>query len=76
MIKEMIKKISGGEHLTKDEAEKVMDEIMSGDATPAQTAAFLTVLSLKKETTDEIKGAAASMRKHALALEHCAPLCT
>ena len=70
MIKEMIKKISGGEHLTKDEAEKVMDEIMSGDATPAQTAAFLTVLSLKKETTDEIKGAAASMRKHALALEH------
>lgn len=70
MIKEMIKKISGGEHLTKDEAEKVTDEIMSGEATPAQTAAFLTALSLKKETTDEIAGAAASMKKHALALEH------
>lgn len=70
MIKEMIKKISEGKDLTKDEAEKVTDEIMSGEATTAQTAAFLTALSLKKETAGEIAGAAASMKKHALALEH------
>ena len=71
MIKEMIKKISEGKDLTKDEAEKVTDEIMSGEATHAQTAAFLTALSLKKETADEIAGAVVrSMKKHALALEH------
>lgn len=68
MIKEMIKKLAGGTDLTRQETGEVMDEIMTGIASPAQTAAFLTALSLKKESLEEIIGAAESMKKHALAL--------
>ena len=70
MIKEMIKKLSDGEDLTKEEAEKVTDYIMSGETTDAQTAAFLTALSIKKETAREIEGAVVSMKKYAVPLEH------
>ena len=68
MIKEAIVKIVNKEDLTYDEAYAVMNEIMSGETSPTQNAAFLAALSTKgarAETTDEIAGCAAAMRDHA-----------
>lgn len=68
MIKEAIVKIVNKGDLTYDEAYAVMNEIMSGETTPTQNAAFLAALSTKSakaETTDEIAGCAAAMRDHA-----------
>ena len=68
MIKEAIVKIVNKEDLTYDEAYTVMNEIMSGETTPTQNAAFLAALSTKSakaETTDEIAGCAAAMRDNA-----------
>ena len=68
MIKEAIVKIVSKGDLTYDEAYTVMNEIMSGQTTPTQNAAFLAALSTKSaraETTDEIAGCAAAMRSHA-----------
>ena len=68
MIKEAIVKIVNKEDLTYDEAYAVMNEIMSGETSPTQNAAFLASLSTKSaraETTDEIAGCAAAMRDHA-----------
>ena len=72
MIKEAIVKIVNKEDLTYDEAYGVMNEIMSGETTPTQNAAFLAALSAKSakaETTDEIAGCAAAMRDHATKVE-------
>lgn len=72
MIKEAIVKIVNKEDLTYDEAYSVMNEIMSGETTPTQNAAFLAALSAKSaraETTDEIAGCAAAMRAHAEKVE-------
>lgn len=72
MIKEAIVKIVNKEDLTYDEAYSVMNEIMSGETTPTQNAAFLASLSTKSaraETTDEIAGCAAAMRAHATKVE-------
>ncbi|MBD5464463.1 MAG: anthranilate phosphoribosyltransferase [Lachnospiraceae bacterium] len=72
MIKEAIVKIVNKEDLTYDEAYTVMNEIMGGETTPTQNAAFLAALSTKStraETTDEIAGCAASMRDHAIKVE-------
>ncbi|MCR4648269.1 MAG: anthranilate phosphoribosyltransferase [Lachnospiraceae bacterium] len=72
MIKEAIVKIVNKEDLTYDEAYTVMNEIMSGETTPTQNAAFLAALSTKSaraETTDEIAGCAAAMRAHATKVE-------
>ena len=68
MIKEAIIKIVNKEDLTYDEAYAVMNEIMSGETSPTQNAAFLSALSTKSakaETTNEIAGCAAAMRDHA-----------
>ncbi len=68
MIKEAIVKIVNKGDLTYDEAYAVMNEIMSGQTTATQNAAFLSALSTKSakaETTDEIAGCAAAMRAHA-----------
>ncbi len=68
MIKEAIEKIVNKQDLTYDEAYTVMNEIMSGETTPTQNAAFLSALSTKSaraETTEEIAGCAAAMRDHA-----------
>ena len=68
MIKEAIVKIVNKEDLTYQEAYAVMNEIMSGETSPTQNAAFLAALSTKSaraETTDEIAGCAAAMRDHA-----------
>jgi len=66
MIKEAIGKVVMGQDLNREEMEQVMDQIMSGEATPAQIGAFITALRLKGETVDEITGAAVIMRRKAL----------
>ncbi len=77
MIKEAINKIVNKEDLTYDEAYAVMNEIMSGETSPTQNAAFLAALSTKSakaETTDEIAGCAAAMRDHATKVEFDYPV--
>ena len=72
MIKEAIVKIVSKEDLTYDEAYTVMNEIMSGQTSPTQNAAFLAALSTKSaraETTDEIAGCAAAMRALAVQVD-------
>ena len=72
MIKEAIVKIVNKEDLTYDEAYAVMNEIMNGETSPTQNAAFLSALSTKSaraETKDEIAGCAAAMREHATPVE-------
>ena len=72
MIKEAIEKIVNKKDLSYDEAYSVMNEIMSGESTPTQNAAFLSALSTKSakaETTDEIAGCAAAMRDHATTVD-------
>lgn len=69
MIKEAIEKIVNKQDLTYDEAYTVMNEIMNGESSPTQNAAFLSALSTKSaraETKDEIAGCAAAMRDHAI----------
>ena len=61
MIKEAIIKVTNGTDLSYDEA-AVMRKIMTGNTTPAQTAAYLTALHIKGETTDEISASAFVMR--------------
>ena len=73
MIQEAIVKIVDKQDLTYDEAYAVMNEIMSGETTATQNAAFLAALSTKStkaETVDEIAGCAAAMREHATSVEH------
>lgn len=65
MIRELIAKVVSGEHLTEEEARTAMDEIMGGEATPSQIAAFITALRMKGETVDEIVGCAKAMRERA-----------
>ncbi len=72
MIKEAIIKIVNKEDLTYDEAYTVMNEIMSGQTSQTQNAAFLAALSTKStnaETTEEIAGCAAAMREQATSVE-------
>ena len=72
MIKEAIVKIVNKQDLTYEEAYTVMNEIMSGETTPTQNAAFLAALSTKStkaETIVEIAGCAAAMRDHATKVE-------
>jgi anthranilate phosphoribosyltransferase len=65
MIKKAIAKVVEREDLTEAEMIEVMDQIMSGEATPAQVAAFITALRMKGETVEEITGAARVMRDRA-----------
>ncbi len=64
-IQHAISKISKRQDLTQEEAEAAMDEIMGGNATPAQIRGYLMGLRLKGETIDEITGSARSMRRAA-----------
>ena len=68
MIKEAIFSLSRKEDLTYEMAEAVMHEIMTGEASPVQMSAYLTALSLKGETTDEITASAYGMRAHCIRL--------
>ena len=66
MIRKAIARVVEREDLTEAEMIEVMDQIMSGAATPAQIASFITALRMKGETVDEITGAARVMRDRAL----------
>lgn len=70
MIKEAILKLSKKENLNYEEAEAVMNEIMSGKATSVQMSSYLTALSMKGENIDEITGSAAGMRANCIKLLH------
>lgn len=70
MIKEAILKVFRKENLSYEEAEKVMNEIMEGEATSVQMSSYLTALSMKGETVDEITASAAGMRAHCVRLLH------
>ncbi len=65
MIREAIGKVVVGKNLSEKDMIDVMDEIMSGEATPAQIGAFITGLRMKGETIDEIVGAVRVMREKA-----------
>ena len=68
MIKEAILKVYKHEDLTYDEAYQTMDEIMSGEASEVQMSAYLTAMSMKGETIDEITASAEAMRAHCVRL--------
>jgi anthranilate phosphoribosyltransferase len=70
MISEAIISLSNKQDLTYETAAAVMDEIMTGKATSVQMSAYLTALSLKGETIDEITASASSMRSHCVRLLH------
>lgn len=70
MIKEAIIKLTNKENLSYEEAKAVMNEIMSGEASDVQKSAYLTALTMKGETIDEITGSAEEMRNHAVQLSH------
>ena len=65
MLKEAISHVVARKDLSRAEITAAMDEIMGGQATPAQIAGFITALRMKGETVEEVTGAAASMRRHA-----------
>lgn len=68
MIKEAIVKLTNKEDLSYEMAERSMDEIMSGQATPVQMSAFLVAMAMKGETIEEITACASGMRKHCVKL--------
>ncbi len=68
MIRETINQLLEGQSLPSEQAELVMDEIMTGAATPAQIAGFLVALRVKGETADEITGCARAMRRAAVSV--------
>ena len=68
MIKEAILKVYKHEDLTYEEAYETMDEIMSGKASEVQMSAYLTAMSMKGETIDEITASAEAMRAHCVRL--------
>lgn len=68
MIKEAILKLAKKQDLTANEARACMNEIMDGQASDVQMSSYLTALSLKGETIEEITGSAAGMREHCIKL--------
>jgi anthranilate phosphoribosyltransferase len=72
MIRQAINQLIEGRSLSAQEAEGVMDVVMTGEATPAQIAGFLVALRVKGETVDEITGCARAMRRAAVAVRPCA----
>src|SRR6476659_8125539 len=66
MIQDALAQLLDGKDLSRDDSRRVMDSIMSGDASPAQIGGFLVALRLKGETADEIAGAAEAMRSHVI----------
>ena len=69
MIQQAIHDVIEGQDLSFEAAKEVMNEIMSGETTPAQMAAFLTGLRMQGETIDEITACATVMREKGLKLE-------
>lgn len=65
MFQEKLKQLVAGTTLSEQEAEGMMNEIMDGQASPSQIAGFLSILSLRGETVEELTGCVRSMRGHA-----------
>lgn len=74
MIRDAIEKAVSGIDLTREEAAAVMEEIMTGQATPAQFGALMTALRLKGETVEEIAGFASTMRRVVTAVSPRGPV--
>ncbi len=74
MIREAIETVVGGQSLSIEVSAQAMNEIMSGEATPAQFGAFVTALRMKGETAEEIAGMARVMREKSLHVEVEGPL--
>ena len=74
MIQDATETLVNGQSLTADQAAAAMDEIMSGQATPAQFGAFVAALRMKGETVDEVTGMARVMREKSLHVEFEGPL--
>ncbi len=74
MIKEAIDTLVSGNSLTMEQAAGVMNEIMNGEATPAQFGSFVTALRLKGETVHEIAGMARAMREKAIPVATSGPV--
>ncbi len=78
-IQDAIARLAGGQHLTAEEAEGVMNLIMTGEASPAQIGGYLVALRMAGETPDEIAGSVRSMRakvtrvhtRHPLVVDTC-----
>jgi anthranilate phosphoribosyltransferase len=68
MIQEALGRLLEGRDLARHAAREVMEEVMRGEATPAQIGGFLVALRIKGETADEIAGCAEAMRAHVLAV--------
>lgn len=64
-IRDAISLVVAEQSLEQDQAAAVMEEIMNGDATPAQISAFITALRMKGENDAEIAGMAQVMRSKA-----------
>ena len=73
MIREAISAAAAGESLAMADAIEVMREVMEGEATPAQLGAYLTALSLKGETPEELAGFATVMREKSLRVDPGGP---
>jgi len=69
VIRQSIRRLSRGDHLSREQAAALMEEIAAGNATGAQIAAVLTALSLKGEGVEEIAGFASVLRRRALTVE-------
>ena len=69
MIQEAIEIVVSGRNLSTDQASDAMEQIMTGEATPAQFGALVTALRMKGETVDEIVGMARVMREKSLHVE-------
>ena len=67
-IQEALAQLLEGRNLSRAEARSVMNEVMAGEATPAQIGGLLVALRLKGETANEIAGCAEAMREHVLAV--------
>jgi len=67
-VQQALARLLDGHDLSREQARAVMNEVMSGEATPAQIAGFLVALRLKGETADEIAGCAEAMRAHVLSV--------
>lgn len=74
MIREAIDQLVNGRDLSMEQAVQVMEEIMTGEATPSQLGAFLTALRIKGETIDEVAGMAQVMRAKALQVVYPEPV--
>jgi len=68
-MQEFIKRVVSKENLFQEEASRVMEIMMQGEATSAQIAGFLVALKLKGETAEEVAGFAKTMRKHSVKIE-------